>query len=154
MSSEPAPFVPHDDGFDARVRASFARQKLMATMGVVVVHVAPGAVDLALPYRGDLTQQDGFLHAGSIAALADSACGYAAYTLMPADANVLSIEFKLNLLAPAVGDRLVARARVVRAGRTISVVRADVFAERGDEDPRLVATMLGTMMTARQRGTT
>lgn len=122
----------------------------MTTLGVTLEHVAPGETDLALPFRVDLTQQDGFLHAGVLAAVADSACGYAAFTLMPAGANVLSVEFKLNLLAPASGARVVARARVLRAGRTITVVRADVFAEQA-AGAKLVATMLGTMMAVLPR---
>jgi len=118
----------------------------MSAFGASLGDVEPGAVDVVLPFRDDLTQQDGFLHAGIVAAIADSACGYAAYTLMPPTARVLSIEFKLNLLAPAVGERLIARARVLRAGRTITVCRADVSAVIG-RDEKLVATMLGTMMT-------
>lgn len=117
----------------------------MASIGASLGVVAAGAVDVELPFRDDLTQQDGFLHAGIIATIADSACGYAAYTLMPANARVLSIEFKVNLLAPAVGSRMIARARVLRAGRTITVCRADVAAVL-DKSEKLVATMLGTMM--------
>jgi len=135
-----------DAEFEARVRLSFAEQRVMATIGASLGIVEPGAVDVVLPFRDDLTQQDGFLHAGIVAAVADSACGYAAHTLMPATARVLSIEFKLNLLAPAVGDRLEARGRVIRAGRTITVCRADVVAVIGN-DEKLVATMTGTMMT-------
>lgn len=118
----------------------------MATIGASLGSVEPGAVDVIIPFRNDLTQQDGFLHAGVVATVADSACGYAARTLMPAAARVLSIEFKLNLLAPAVGERLEARGRVIRAGRTITVCRADVVAITGEAE-RLVATMTGTMMT-------
>ncbi|HYJ80261.1 MAG TPA: PaaI family thioesterase [Longimicrobiaceae bacterium] len=136
---------PHDPGFEARVRDSFARQAAMRTIGAELAHVAAGEVDIRLPFRADLTQQHGFLHAGIVAAVADSACGYAALTLMPADAGVVSVEFKVNLLAPAAGDAFVARARVTRSGRTLSVCTADVYALRGGEE-RLVATMLGTMM--------
>ena len=118
----------------------------MALMGASLGTVAPGEVDVILPFRDDLTQQDGFLHAGVVAAISDSACGYAAHSLMPATARVLSIEFKLNLLAPAVGERLEARGRVIRAGRTITVCRADVVAVTGATE-KLVATMTGTMMT-------
>lgn len=141
-----------DPGYEARVRASFARQAAMATLGAEIAHLAPGEVDLRMPYRAELTQQHGFVHAGIVATLADSACGYAAFTLMPADAAILSVEFKLNLLAPAAGDAFVARARVKKAGRTLSVVTADVFALRDGEDERLVATMQGTMMTVLDRG--
>lgn len=144
---------PADVDYDARVRASFGRQQLMATIGARVEDVAPGRVVLRLPFRDDLTQQHGFLHAGTIAALADSACGYAALSLMPADAGVLSIEFKVNMLAPAKGDAIVARAEVVRAGRTIMVCRADVVSVTGAEE-KPVAAMQGTMMVVRDRGLT
>ena len=140
------PFAPRDPNFERRVRESFAQQRVMTTLGAALVHVAAGEVDIALPFRDDLTQQDGFLHAGIVAAIADSACGYAAYSLMSAESSVLSIEFKLNLLAPAVGTKLVARARVLRSGRTITVCRADVAAITDAAD-KLVATMLGTMMS-------
>ncbi len=134
------------DDCEARVRASFARQAAMATLGAEVAHAAPGEVDLRMPYRAELTQQHGFVHAGIVATLADSAAGYAAYTLMPPGAGVVSVEFKLNLMAPAVGDAFVARARVKKAGRTLTVVTADVFAQK-DGAERLIATMQGTMMT-------
>jgi len=142
---------PADPNFDTRVRSSFAKQRLMATIGATVVEVAAGRVTLRLPFRDDLTQQHGFLHAGTIAALADSACGYAALSLMPADAAVLSVEFKVNMLAPAKGDALVARAEVIRAGKTIMVCRADVVAVTG-KDEKLVAAMQGTMMVVRDKG--
>ena len=138
--------TPLDAEFESRVRHSFAEQRAMALIGASLGIVAPGEVDVILPFRDDLTQQDGFLHAGVVAAIADSACGYAAHSLMPAAARVLSIDFKLNLLAPAVGERLEARGRVIRAGRTITVCRADVMAVIGATE-KLVATMTGTMMT-------
>jgi uncharacterized protein (TIGR00369 family) len=138
--------VAPDPNFEDRVRHSFAEQRAMALIGASLGRVAAGEVDIVLPFRDDLTQQDGFLHAGIVAAIADSACGYAAHSVMPAAARVLSIEFKLNLLAPAVGERLEARGRVIRAGRTITVCRADVVAVT-DETEKLVATMTGTMMT-------
>lgn len=144
------PLVPRDPDFEARVRESYAKQTVMATIGARLARVAPGEVDVELPFRADLTQQHGFLHAGIVATVLDSACGYAAFTLMPADAGVLSIEFKVNLLAPAEGERIIARARVVRAGRTISVCQADAFAVRGGEE-RLVTTMTATMMTVTGR---
>jgi uncharacterized protein (TIGR00369 family) len=138
-------FVAQDPAYEARVRASFAQQRAMATLGVTIARVAPGEVVLALPYRADLTQQHGYMHAGVVAAIADSACGYAAFTLMPADSNVLSVEFKVNLMAPARGERFEARARVLRAGRTITTCQADVVAFEGGEE-KVVATLLGTMM--------
>ena len=143
----PAP----ETGFEERVRASFARQPAMHTLGAEIVHVAPGEVDVRVPYRADLTQQHGFLHAGIVGTIADTACGYAAYTQMPPDAAVLSVEFKLNLMAPAAGHAFVARGRVKKAGRTLVVCTADVYALRGGEE-RLVATMVGTMMTVTDRG--
>src|SRR5688572_33428584 len=111
----------------------------MQTIGAVVEDVASGRVSIRLPFREDLTQQHGFLHAGAIAAVADSACGYAELTMMPADAAVLSIEFKVNMLAPAKGDAIIARAGVVRAGKTIVVCRADVYAVTGSEEKQVAA---------------
>jgi uncharacterized protein (TIGR00369 family) len=144
---------PSDPDFERRVRASFDRQRLMQTIGAKVDAVAPGRVELRLPYREDLTQQHGFLHAGTIAAVADSACGYAALTLMPADAAVLSIEFKVNMLAPAMGEAIVARGEVIRAGRTVMVCRADVVSITNGAE-KLVAAMQGTMMVVRREGLT
>jgi uncharacterized protein (TIGR00369 family) len=137
-----------DPGYEARVRASFAKQQLMTSIGASIDEVTPGRVSLRLSFRDDLTQQHGFLHAGTIAALADSACGYAALSLMPPEADVLSIEFKVNMLSPAKGDAIVARGTVIRAGRTIMVCRADVYSVTGAEE-KLVAAMQGTMMVAR-----
>ena len=139
-------FDPPDPDFAERVRRSFARQRLLATLGATLDRVAPGEVDIRLPFREDLAQQHGFLHAGAITSIVDTACGYAALTLMPAGAAVLSVEFKLNLLSPGRGESFVARARVKRPGRTVTVVTGDVFALQGGEE-RLVATMLATMMT-------
>lgn len=143
--------TPPDPRWEDRVRASFAKQRLMATLGARLERVAPGAVEIALPHDEGNTQQHGFVHAGALAAIADSACGYAALSLMPADAAVLSIEFKINMLAPARGPLLVARGAVVKAGRTITVCRADVVAP-GDDGERLVAAMQATMMTVVGRG--
>jgi len=139
-----------DPAFESRVRASFAKQRAMDTIGATIARVAPGEVDLELPFREDLTQQHGFLHAGIIATLADSACGYAALSLMAPGAGVLSIEYKLNLLAPAIGTRMIARATVLRAGRTVTVCRGDVFAvTEGGE--KLIAAMQATMMSVVDR---
>jgi len=138
--------VTAPDGYEARLRENFARQAAMATLGAEIAHVAPGEVDLRMPYRAELTQQHGYLHAGIVTTLADSAAGYAAYTLMPPDAEVLSVEFKVNLMSPAMGDTFVARGRVKKAGRTLTVVTADVVAIRDGEE-RVIATMQGTMMT-------
>jgi uncharacterized protein (TIGR00369 family) len=143
-------FEPKNPHFEQEVRNSFAAQALMSTIGARLERVAAGEIEISVPYRVDLTQQHGFLHAGVVAAALDSACGYAAFSLMPEGVGVLSIEFKTNLLAPARGDELIARGRVVRAGRTVTVCQADAFMiEAGDEKP--VATMLATMMTIRDR---
>lgn len=143
--------APADPAFAARVRASFARQPFMATLGACLTRVDPGEVEIELPFRDDLTQQHGFLHAGVVAALADTACGYAAFTLMPADAAVLSVEFKVSLLAPARGDRLIGRGRVIRAGRTITACAADVVATAAAGEELLVASMLATIIAVRGR---
>lgn len=139
-----------DPDFEPRVRSSFAKQQFMQTIGAQLESVEPGRVAIRLPFREDLTQQHGFLHAGAIAAVADSACGYAALSLMPADAAVLSVEFKVNMLAPAKGGSIIARAEVIRPGRNIMVCRADVHAVEGESE-KLVAAMQGTMMVVRGR---
>jgi uncharacterized protein (TIGR00369 family) len=136
---------PQDAEYESRVRESFARQQVMQLIGASLRRVEPGAVDIALPYRDELTQQNKFLHAGILTTVADSACGYAAYTLMPAGADVLSVEFKVNLLRPAAGEMFVAEARVVKAGGTLTVTRCDVYGWIADE-AKLVATMLATMI--------
>ena len=150
MSKMPPPtkFEARDPNFEQRVRDSFARQAAMATMGITLEHIAPGEVVLALPFRQDLTQQNGYLHAGVITTALDSACGYAAFTLMEPGASVLSVEFKVNLLAPARGAIFRAVARVVRAGRTLTVVSAEMhgYDSAGAEAGKLVAIFTGTMM--------
>jgi len=122
----------------------------MATIGAELVHVAEGEVDIALPFSDQLTQQDGYLHAGVVAGAADSACGYAALTTMDAAAEVLTVEFKINLLAPAAGEGLLARGRVVRAGRTLVVCRGDAVMITGGQE-RQVATLTATLIS-RMRG--
>lgn len=127
------------------MRASFARQQVMTTIGARLLTVQPGAVEIELPFRADLTQQHGFLHAGIVTTIADSACGYAALSLMAPEAAVLTVEYKVNLLAPARGERVIARGSVVRPGRTLTVCEADVMAlEGGRQIP--VARMLATLM--------
>jgi uncharacterized protein (TIGR00369 family) len=140
-----------DPNFEARVRSSFAKQQFMATIGAEVAEVSAGSVTLKMKVRDSLLQQHGFVHAGALSSLADSACGYAALSLMPADAAVLSVEFKVNMLSPAKGDAIIARADVIRPGKTIMVCRADVFSVNGS-DEKLVAAMQGTMMVVRERG--
>jgi len=130
--------------FAADVRKSFAAQSIMQTIGAQLSRVEPGIVEISLPYRTELTQQNGYLHAGIITTIADSAAGYAAFTLMPTGASVLSVEFKVNLLRPASGEMFLARAEVIKAGKTLTVVRADVFGISGNERT-IVATMQGTM---------
>ena len=149
---------PRDPDFERRVRASFARQAAMATLGVGISSVAPGEVRLVLPFRAELTQQHGFLHAGVVTSVIDSACGYAALSLMEPGAAVLSVEFKVNLLAPARGSRFEATGRVVRAGRTVTVVSGELhaFDDDGQDAPgtgegSLVAILMGTMMAVRGR---
>ena len=134
-----------DPHFESRVRQSFDRQAAMRTLGAAIESVEPGRVVVAMLHREELTQQHGFLHAGMLAAALDSACGYAAFSLMPADAAVLTIEFKINLLAPATGDRIVAEGFAVKPGRTLAVTRAEVHAER-DGRRTLIAVMQQTLM--------
>ncbi|MGA9772516.1 MAG: PaaI family thioesterase [Blastocatellia bacterium] len=141
-----AKFNPQDPQFEARVRASFARQTLMRTIGAQMTKVAPGEVEIELAYRDDLAQQHGYLHAGVVTAIVDSACGYAAMTLTRTDEEILTIEYKANFVAPATGEKMIARSRVLRAGRKVTVCAGDVFALREGEE-KLVATMLATMMT-------
>lgn len=137
--------VVRNPEFESVVRSSFAQQGLMSTFRAELTRVEPGAVDIEVPFRPELTQQHGLFHGGVTTSIADSACGYAAYTLMPAGSEVLSVEFKINLFAPARGDMLVARGRVIRSGRTITVCQGDVYAvSRGSEVH--CATMVATMM--------
>jgi len=127
------------------VAANFARQPAMALIGAELTVLEPGRVEVAFPFKLELTQQDGFIHAGIITTAADSACGYAALSSMPAGSDVLSVEFKLNLLRPAAGERFVARAQVLKPGKTLTAVRADVFALMGVQE-RLIAAMQATMI--------
>jgi uncharacterized protein (TIGR00369 family) len=140
-----AVFEPKDPLFQTRVRDSFLRQGVMKTLDVEIVGLRPGEIDLAMPYASAFTQQHGFLHAGIVATVLDSACGYAAFSLMPADASILTIEFKTNLLAPARGARFLFKGKVVKPGRTITVCEGNAFAIDGGEE-KLIATMTGTLM--------
>jgi uncharacterized protein (TIGR00369 family) len=144
-------FQPKDPNFAERVRASFARQRMMQTLGVEIVRIAPGEIELAMPYGAAFTQQHGFIHAGVIATVLDSACGYAAFSLMPAEAAVLTVEFKTNLLAPAKGERFLFRAHIVKPGRTLTVSDGRAFAIDGGGEERLVASMNGTLMAVYDR---
>jgi len=136
---------PANPNFANEVSANFAQQSIMKLIGASLTLIEPGVVEITLPFRQDLTQQNGYLHAGIVTTIADSACGYAAFTLMPEGSGVLSVEFKVNLLRRAKGENFLARAEVIKAGRTLTVVRADVFALTEDKRT-LVATMQGTMM--------
>ena len=138
-------FVPRDPDFEQRVRRSFARQDFMAHIGAAIAHLAPGEVDLVCAARRQLTQQHGFFHAGVTSSIADSAAGYAALSLFDPGTGVLTTEYKINLVAPARGERLIARGRVIRPGRTLTICRSDVFAVT-DEAESLCATALLTMM--------
>jgi uncharacterized protein (TIGR00369 family) len=145
-------FEPRDPDFETRIRDSFARQRFMHTLGAALHAVRPGEVVIALPFSEALTQQHGFLHAGAVSSVVDSACGYAALSLMPPGTGVLSVEFKVNMLAPAAGRRFEAVGRVRKAGRTITVCEGELRAFSGDDDAgTLVALMQGTMMTVRDR---
>jgi len=135
-----------DPNFASRVRESFGRQKAMALIGASLTRVEPGAVEIALPYRDDLTQQKGFIHGGILGMIADTACGYAAFSLMPAGGSLVTVEYKMNILTPA-RRSLVAQGKVVRPGRTLTVARAEVYADDGSH----VATMQQTLMALPDR---
>lgn len=144
-------FEPRDPKFEERIRQSFVQQKIMATLGASLDRIEPGGVDIALPYREDLVQQHGYLHAGVIATVLDSACGYAALSLAEPGVAVLAVEFKVNFLSPAEGERIVARGRVVRSGRTLTVCKGEAFAVAGGQEQH-VASMLSTIIGVRDRG--
>lgn len=140
----PEPWGQQDPDFETRVRDSFVRQSHMATLGVAISYIAPGEVHLSLPYSPSFCQQNGYMHAGAIASVADSANGYAAYTLASPGTDVLAVEFKINLLAPAKAAAFLACGRVLRAGRTLTVCLAEVFT--ADAERTLIATMLSTII--------
>ena len=139
-------FTPADPGFEARTRASFARQGAMALIGAQMELVEPGRVEIALAFRPELSQQHGFFHAGMIAAIADSAGGYAGFTLFPLEAGVLTVEFKINLIAAADGERAIAVGEVIRSGRTLTVCRLDAYVDKAGKRTHC-ATGLQTLMT-------
>jgi uncharacterized protein (TIGR00369 family) len=134
----------------ARVAASFDKQGLMHTLGAILGRIEPGSVEIILPVAAHLSQQHGFVHAGAVAAIADSAAGYAALSLMPPASGVLTTEFKINLLSPAGGERLVARGRVIKAGRTLTLALSEVFAVREGQE-KLCAMLTATLMTVEGR---
>jgi len=133
-----------------RIKASFSKQGLMGTLGATLGTIAPGRVDIELRLSPAISQQHGFVHAGAISAIADTAAGYAALSLMPADTGVLTTEFKINLVAPAAGERIIARGRVVKAGRTLTLAQAEVFAV-SDGQEKLIALLTATMMSIKGR---
>jgi uncharacterized protein (TIGR00369 family) len=139
-------FVAPDPNFAQRVRASFARQGAMALIGAEMTLLEPGRCQIAVPFKPELSQQHGFFHGGIIGMIAESAGGYAAYTLMPADSSVLTVEYKMNLLAPGKGQRLMAEGHVLKAGRNLAISRAEVYAWHDGEETHC-ATMQQTLMT-------
>lgn len=141
-------FEPKDLNFETKVRESFNRQTVMQTIGAYLKKVAPGEVEIELPFQKNLTQQNNYLHAGIITTIVDSACGYAAFSLMEAGADVLTIEFKINFISPALGDIFLAKGLVTKPGKTITVCSGDVITKMGDRE-KIVATMLATIMTIR-----
>lgn len=143
-------FEARDPDFERRVRDSFSRQQVMSFLGAVLDEVSPGHAQISLSYRSELSQQHGFFHGGIVGTIGDSAAGYAGYTLMPHDASVLTVEYKLNLMAPADGDRLIARGRVIRPGRNLVITQADVFVEK-DGREKQCGVLLQTLMCMHQR---
>ncbi|MFN3855670.1 MAG: PaaI family thioesterase [Phreatobacter sp.] len=145
MPAEPSRFDPRDPDFEARARASFARQAFMTTLGARLDRIEPGHVGIVMPVAPHLCQQHGFVHAGAISAIVDTACGFAAMSLMPKGAGVLTTEFKINLMSPGRGERLVALGRVIRPGAKLMVTLGECFGESGGER-KLIAMMTATMM--------
>lgn len=142
---------PKDPNFEERVKKTFANQAAMTSFGVVLESVKPGHVIFTMPFKKEYTQQHGFTHGGVMGAVLDSACGFAAFSLMPADAEVLTVEFKVNFLNPARGERFMFEGNVVKAGRTVTVAESKVFGVTGEEK-KLIATMTGTLMSVYGRG--
>lgn len=140
-------FVAADPDFELKVRASFARQQLMNTINARLKKVAAGEVRIEIPFDSAFTQQNGFLHAAIVTGIVDTACGYAAYTLMPASAGVLSVEFKVNFLNPAQGEKFLAIGKVVKSGRTLTICTGEVLAFKNSSEEKLIAVMQATMMT-------
>ena len=138
-------FEPRDPEFESKVRFSFAKQAAMQTLGAVMVKIEPGQVEIEMPFQAHLTQQHGFIHGGIVTSILDSACWYAAFSLSAPDSAVLTVEYKVNFMAPAKGERLVSRGQVLRPGASITVCKGDVVAYDGGEE-KLVTTMLMTMM--------
>ncbi len=153
MDASKYEFAPSVEDFEHRVRTSFSQQQVMTLIGATLVTVVPGQVEIRIRFRPDLTQQHGFLHAGIITTIVDSACGYAAFTLMPSGAEVLTVEYKVNFIVPAKGEQFIARGKVIKSGRIISFCTGEVFAI-SEEELKLVATISATMMTIERRAET
>lgn len=145
-TNTPAPFQPRDPHWEDKVRESFGQQKIMVLIGGQLAALAPGHCEIQLPFRDDLTQQDGFFHGGIISTVVDSAGGYAGFTLMPEGTRVLTVEFKINLMAPADGERLIAVGEVVKPGRNLVIARGDVWVEKHGRRTHC-ALMQQTLMT-------
>ena len=139
-------FQPIDPNYESRVRTSFEKQGVMKTIGAKLLRVMPGEVHIEFSFVESLTQQHDYIHAGIITTVVDSACGFAAYTLMPADSEVLTIEYKVNFMSPAKGDRFKGIGRVLKPGRNITVCTGDVIAVDKEKE-KIVATMLATMIS-------
>jgi uncharacterized protein (TIGR00369 family) len=138
------------EAFEKKVRDSFGLQLFMSTLGAEIISVSRGGVEIQFPFSPKLTQQNGYVHAGAVTSIMDSACGYAALSLAPPEADVLSVEFKVNLLAPGIGESFIARASVKRAGKRLAVCTADAFAVRAGEE-KLIATMLATILNVESK---
>ena len=143
-------FEPRNPAYAERVQSSFDRQQIMTLLGAKLTRLAPGECEIQLPFKPELTQQHGYFHGGIIGTIADTAGGYAGFTLMPEDSSVLTVEYKMNLLAPGDGDLLVARGRVLKSGRTLVISQVDAFVVKGGRE-MLCATLLQTLMTMHGR---
>lgn len=144
-------FIPQYHDIDTRVRDSFARQKVMTTLGITISQLSPGRIELTMPYSAAFSKQQGFLHGGIVSTALDSACGYAAFSLMPVNAEVLTVEFKIILLAPARGQQYIFRAEVVKPGKTLTFCEGKAYSLKGQAEPRLIAHMTATMMIVLDR---
>jgi len=139
-------YNPLDPNFEFRIKESFSRQTIMNSIGAEIKNVSPGRVEIEMPFNKNYCQQNGFLHAGVITTIVDSACGYAALSLMSADADALTVEFKVNFLAPAAGEKIVAIGEVIRAGNTITIATGEVFAYDGSDKGKQIALMQVTLI--------
>lgn len=144
-------FTPQNPDFETRVRDSFARQHVIKTLGIEISKLSPGVVELTMPFEAAFTQQHGFMHGGIVSTALDTACGYAAFSLMPANAGVLTVEFKISLLAPAQGQRFIFRAEVIKPGKTLTFCEGKAYAIDGDSEPRLIASLSATIMAIYDR---